>query len=251
MNISPSRSTTVSLLKTHASNEGGCPHGAPRGACPACNGGGGGGGSAGKKAGLMTWNEAYGLWNALRVARIRNEDYLKGANLNQFRQNQEATALQRGLVFSVLVRLQPALATFLQSPTLLLTTLARGFGQTMTGFRNALSGFREAIVQPFLAVAGIADKLATILGDARKLLDDLLHHNLENLKALIRNSRFVLLMQQVEGLLKQVLQTFSPRRAFKTVGRRLSSVLGKIFGKNSEDLDEENEENRLPAVNAR
>jgi hypothetical protein len=196
----------------------------------------------------MTWNEAYGLWNALRVARIRNEDYLKGANLNQFRQNQEATALQRGLVFSVLVRLQPALATFLQSPALVFSALARGIGQTMTGFRNALSGFRETIAQPFLAVAGIADKLATILGDARKLLDDLLHHNSENLKTLIRHNRFVLLVQQVEGLLKQVLQTFSPRRAFKTVGRRLRSVIGKIFGRNDADQDEEN---RLPAANAR
>lgn len=47
---------------------GTCPHGLPQGACPICSGMGGGGGSAKKtdsRAGEMSWDECYAVWQQM------------------------------------------------------------------------------------------------------------------------------------------------------------------------------------------
>lgn len=240
MNITtPQATASPATARQAPTMEGGCPHGAPRGACPLCSGaGGGGGGGRSKTAGLMTWNEAYAVWNSLRIEKARNEDYLKGLAISQARMNQEQAKPTQGLLMNFLARYAPALANFFANPPQLFAVMARGMAQLSTNMQNALISFRNTLIQTFQGVIDISDKLAAILGDSRKLLEDILHHNVENLKALLSRLQLDVLMQHVDGLMKQVLHQFAPRQVLKTIERRIRSVLSKIFGR-PEEAEEE------------
>ncbi len=204
-----------------------CPHGGAPGACPLCSGAGGGGGGATKRgAGLMGWNEAYALWKSIQVAQARNTDYLKASAGNQNRLQNEAFSLSlRQMATALLLR-------FLQGTAPALMLLNRAITSPIKTLANTANAFIQTINRPVQMLAArlidISDKLATILGDARKLLDDIRQHNIENLKSLLARFAWIGQLAKIQNLVGKVLRQFATGQIFRSVARRLKSVLGGL-----------------------
>lgn len=217
-----------------------CPHGGMPGSCPSCSGGGGGGGGAAKKstAGLMGWNEAYAVWKSIQTGKTREADYQKAVTGNQQGIGQE------GFVQTLRMTAALMLARFVQNLMVMnarmqqaVVSMARAVGQVLSSVQNVfvqagrqLLGLGQNITQ---LMASVGEKLASILGDTKKLLEDILHHNVENLKALFARLAFVERMQQIRELAAKVFRQFMPRQVFRAVSRRIKSLLGglkKLFG---------------------
>ncbi len=193
-----------------------------------CGGAGGGGGSGARKtSGLMGWSEAYALWNALRIARVRNEDYLKGMSDHQFRQMREN---DRSFLLPFLGKLFPRLPVFLAWISQPFSPFAQLLNQGLNRLQNWLMPQRTPSVPRSGFLSGMAEKLATLLGDARKLLDDIRQHNVENLKSLLARLRRNQMLQFVEGLVGGMLRQFAPSRVMGAIQRRVKSAVDKLFG---------------------
>lgn len=219
--------TSGSAAKT-ANVETRCPHGSVPGSCPACSGGGGGGGVKKSTAGLMSWNEAYATWHAIQLAEARQKDYLQSSAFQQERLQREVqTQAIRNLVQALWARFANGAPPFLANVGLVTVNTLRAAVSILNAPRTLVATLRERIIQPLI---DITDKLATMLGDAKKLLDDIFHHNLEVLKSLIAQFQWQERMAQVQSLMKRVLGQFSPRKILSGLADRAKSLFAKIWG---------------------
>lgn len=190
-----------------------CAHGYA-GGCPICNSGGGGGGGAAKKntTGLMTWGEAWAVWNSIQVNKARQADYLKGVAANQARIQQEILANNNRMPATLLSRLmQPALPV-LQSFSQMLANSGRALERTFQGIQQPLQTILQRL-SANVSLHGIADRLAAMLGDGKKLLDDILQHNLETIKRRLARLQFAERLAQVKELAEKVLQAIANEAA--------------------------------------
>lgn len=230
------------LATKNTKTETRCPHGASPGACPACSGGGGGGGSA-KKAGLMSWNEAFAVWNAIQVAETRKKDYLQGAAAQQERQQHETQIrairnLAMAMLGSMSRGLPPGLATIMPIAA---TAMKNGLEWLANLPRNLATIIQQRLAQGLQPIIDISGKIASLLGDIQNRLDDIWHHNGEVLKSLLAQLQWEQRMGQVQSLLKRVLGQFGPRQIFRAIEQRVKSLFGKIlglFGQQQEPLEE-------------
>jgi hypothetical protein len=206
-----------------------CPHGVV-GACALCNpaGGGGGGGSVKRNtAGLMTWNEAWSVWNALQVAKTRQADYLKGVQSHQLDlQQQVISANQKSPLMAGLLRLTQFVSPFAQRFSQAMDRVFNSLGQGVRAAQNMI----RMLTQSFMSNTNIADKLATLLGDSKKLLDDILHHNVENLKSLLARFQFAERLAQVGQLMEKALKSLASEAAqwIQEAAERTQRALDRI-----------------------
>lgn len=185
----------------------------------------------------MGWNEAYALWKSIQVAQTRQQDYLKGTITNREQQQQEGFRLNQRLTASTLLarfvqNMLPALATFRQAALL----PGRVLNQAFVAIRQSLV---NTLAQATGRLIDISDKMATLLGDAKKFVDDFLQHSDAIFKRVFGQLRLAERLAQVESLLGKVLKKLAPRRVFQSLTRRAQSFLASIkrwFGK-SEDLN--------------
>jgi hypothetical protein len=199
------------------------------GSCPACSGGGGGGGAAKKPGpGLVGWDEAYALWHAEQLAKTRQADYLQASATQQERQ-------QRAIQAQTIRALAQTLWTqFANNPPPFLVSVGTGAAQAFRSLAQLIntpqtlaSFLKERLLQP---VIDITDKLAILLGDAKKLLDDSLHHNNEMLKSLIAQLQWEERMAQVQSLMKRALGRFGTRKIFRGLEIRIQALFEAIKG---------------------
>jgi len=108
--------------------------------------------------------------------------------------------------------------------------LKNGLEWLSNGPRNLAAMIQQRLGQGLQPIIDISDKLAAILGDARKRLDDIFHHNGEMLKSLLAQLQWEERMGQVQSLMKRVLGQFGPRQIFRGIERRVKGLFEKIIG---------------------
>lgn len=205
-----------------------CSHGMV-GACPQCMGSGGGSGGGVKRntAGLMTWNQAWAVWNALQTNNARQSAYLKGTAINQARMQQDALAsLQRMPLGNLLVRLMQAYLPIARGFTQATALAGRVVEQMVRGLENVARQLASALVDG----NRIADKLASILGDGKKLLEDILHHNIETLKSIMARLNFAERLAQVNKMMENALRTLAAETAqwIHEAGEQVQALFEKL-----------------------
>jgi hypothetical protein len=186
-----------------------CAHGYAGPGCPQCGGGGGGGGVGGAKrntAGLMTWNEAWAVWNALKTNNARQADYLKGVAANRHH-----VPLGNG----ALSGMTALMARFVQAALPTVRVVADALGSMGRSLTRIAQGMQQSVLLLLKGVSnkGMADKLASLLGDGKKLLEDVLHHNVENLKSLLARLQLAERLAQVSELMEKALRELASEAA--------------------------------------
>jgi hypothetical protein len=190
--------------------------------------GGGGGGGTGKAStsGLMNWNQAWALWSSLQLSQAHQKEYLKGVQANQARQQQGNVQLPARLIM-VAARLFQSMG--MQGVAQRLNTLAQNVNQ----FTNSVQNGIKAMVR--LSLRGldrinITDKLATILGDGKKLLDDILRNNVDALKNLMTRFQFLERLAQVNHLMEKMFKTLATEATqwIHEIGERVEQVLEQL-----------------------
>lgn len=175
----------------------------------------------------MSWNQAWSVWNALQIAKTRQEDYLKGAQNNQLNLQQQILSAQQR---------SPLMAGFLRLMEFA-TPLAQRFSQMVTGSLNSMvrgvqtaQSVVRALAQSLLPNINITDKLATILGDGKKLLDDVFHQNVESLKSLHARFQFAERLAQVGQMMEKAMEALASEAAqwIHEAGEKAQRVLEKI-----------------------
>jgi hypothetical protein len=186
---------------------------------------------------MMGWDEAYATWHAIQVGKTRQEDYLKSTVFQQdcLQREVQAQAI-RTLAQSLWLRFVNGASPLFVNISQTATNTLRGLLPLLNSPRNALGVLRDRVMQPII---DITDKLATILGDAKKLLDDILHHNVEVLKSLIAKLQWEERMAQVQSLMKRVLGQFSARKVFSGLVERVRSLFGRLMGFFDQSKEEE------------
>ncbi len=221
---------------------GQCPHGMMPGACPACSGGGGGsGGGKTKTAGLMSWNEAYAVWNALQVNENRQKDYLKNSSVNAFLRQQEARQQPQAPLSPLpfLNELTRTIASWLG---------ALGFGKApntpdpMTGrTQNALIPQPgETVAAQLAAMARSASqKLAAVLADAVNIIETAFENNLEVLKSLMAQLKWENLIGNAYRLMGRLLGPARTHSVLETLNEKMKPLLNglaRLLGRKPEPL---------------
>ncbi len=216
-----------------------CPHGFSQMSCSKCGGGGGGGAAPKRTAGLMSWNEAYALWRSIQNARIREEDYLRNREASV---RQSAVETNRLLfmqsIGATLMRWVPsaALATMaavLRAVVLNPITLARNvIASVPAAMSQALQGIKAAVV----TVADIADRVATVIGEKLKALQEFLSENLKKLRAQIFKLNILKSLKSIWNFPKAFKEEWLPS-AIEKFKRRIFSFLNPVSTEPEYDSD--------------
>lgn len=207
-----------------------CPHGMPMNACAACSGGGGGSGSAGKKstAGLMSWGEAWATWNAIRTAKTREGDYLKGLDLNNLRREREpllmASTMGSGVstlpIFQSLTRLLSTLFNPQQRQPLAADGKPMPLGATILieNVAERLEALTKASYQ----------RISTLLFDMQALVLQGLRNNLEMIKSWIIQLKWDTLTEQIRDVLKRLVSPKSIQKRLKNFKESVWALIAAV-----------------------
>jgi hypothetical protein len=215
-----------------------CSHGAAFGTCSICTGQGGGSTLSGavlKKLNpsLMTWNEAYALWNSLRWAGVRRLDEQK--MLQQIQRTDQvaarfiAFANQVGILLNTMIgnmtgRFQQAVQALSRiGPALSgkLSEVTQMVQQTLVNIQGRLQQIANRLMD-------ITDKLAIILGEQEKHLREVLSRGIEQLKKLIFDQGILQMISSVMAIRKKLNK--------KTFSKYLKAIHTKISGIGGESL---------------
>lgn len=162
---------------------GTCPHGLPAGACPICSGMGGGGGGGtrrAQRAGEMSWDECYAVWQQmLRAKNAAQEKQHMQAQLQHLPFNME-NSLNR---FAIkMADFMQRLTNFTQKDSPLMQRLPQIFAKPLMFLAKAaipvLNVLKNipVVIQNSLNfikehLADISDKLSAIFGEAKSAED--------------------------------------------------------------------------------
>lgn len=188
---------------------GRCPHGAPAGGCPICNGGGGGGGSVRK--GEMSWGECYSMGQAMQAAKQRAE-----LNNVYFQMSQSRAADQK--------MMQNNLNPF----TAVSANVAQNrFLAPVLNFANAI---REPIQKMANAIANTFNNLANHIRENVKKFTENFSENMQKLLSSVLN--------QKEAIQKTITE------AFNVVKKKFLDIVTGADGKMKKDKKGKNKENQ-------
>ena len=216
---------------------GTCPHGAPLGACPICNGMGGAGGlkrvDHHAKPGEMSWNECAAIGAMLRAQRnakiARQQDYINFAQrINQFNK----------LMMTAHDRLQNLMGTISNNfPKIVAApinfVLNNTIGRAINLVRNipaAIQGFANAVSQKFTE---ISDKLAAVYGEVKAALAKKIGEPLNEFKKKIKSIFSIFEPEDSKNDDKQIDET---KKAF-----RLRTFIHDLYKKlkGEDEIEEE------------
>lgn len=211
-----------------------CPHGVAPGICPSCSGGGGGGGGKAKSPGLMSWNEAFSVWSAIQTAETRKKDYLKGVETSIFlKQNQanHGTPLansQNGLF----TRFTQSVLSFLQGLGIRTNPNAENPAGKHINQPTDLKTVAMPTLSEQIAALGrlAAQKLAALLNDSLKLVEEGLRNNLEVIKSLIAQMKWKEALGNALYSLGSIFQSGRVRSLLETLKEQAQAILGQWFG---------------------
>lgn len=208
-----------------------CPHGSAFGACGQCGGGGAGGGAR-RTSGLMSWNEAYALWKSIQVSQARQADYLKAVQNNQ--EHLQKQAQQTGFL--------QALSRAFGHPILqmgqLITSAMKGAWQGLQTSLGKVVQNAQQTVRQFTAhlshlgamFAQASARLATMLGEAKTLLEDIWQSQAEGFKALMMRLMYPLKLQRLQGMFRNLLGKLTPQKLVERLKLGLQSLLKQLRG---------------------
>ena len=208
----------------------GCLHGQGAG-CPICHGGGGGGGGGGSPkrntAGLMTWNEAWAVWNALKVNNTRKTDGLQQSADNQIRLQQDiAGSGQRSLLLMTLSRWMQPVFPVIRVVSQGLRTVIDGTLDRLTSLRQTAQQAARGLFQTLTqapSLLSLREKLTAILGDNRKFLEDLLQRQQAYWNRLKARLNFFERMTEVGQSMEKALRDLA-----KKMSRELRNVTDQM-----------------------
>ena len=195
---------------------GTCPHGAPMGACPICNGMGGAGSMKRAdhhaKPGEMSWNECAAIGAMLRAQRnakiARQQDYINFAQrIAQFDK----------LMMTAHDRLANIMGTISNNfPKIIATpinfVLNNTVGRAINVIRNvtaAIQGFVNTVSQKFVE---ISDKLAAVYGEVKAAIAKKFGEPLNEFKKKIKSLFSIFEPQDSQNDDKQIDET---KKAFR------------------------------------
>jgi hypothetical protein len=179
----------------------------------------------------MSWGEAYSVWNSIQTTKNRQADYLKAVSNNQQQlQNQTQATGLRLAAAALLARALVGLAGMTQSVGRLLSLPVRLAGQLTDGVRTTLSAMMRTLPggQPTL---NALQRLGSMLGDARQMLEEILARNVEHLKKLMVRAQWVQRLfspENMKALASQLAKAFARNPILRTVGKAVKSILGKL-----------------------
>lgn len=215
----PAMTTTI-----HALNR--CPHGSPVGACAACMGGGGGGGGSAPKnrAGLMTWNEAFALWQSIQNAKLLHADAQKSSMNKEFRIAMESRLWAAGfLMLNTLNQAVKFISSGLQSLWAFSKSSIARLATPLTSALGKGAGLIAKTTQQIInRFVDVSDKLAVIFGEQQKLLRELLTKNLERLRKLAFLFEIAQRLSFIGEIRKKAAQLFHS----SNLKKRISKVFG-------------------------
>lgn len=174
----------------------------------------------------MNWNEAYALWKSLQVGQVRQADYLQGLERQQQAAQQHLFSSELRLslanqVARLIVGAQTVISQWIAIPQRLFSQIGAQLQQTIQTTLQHTANLLQRVVD-------IADKLATILGEAKKFLDDQLHHLLEEGKALLRRLQALAHLTQVTELAYKIMRQFFSGDILQTAYRSIQGALHKL-----------------------
>jgi hypothetical protein len=214
-----------------ASTQTRCPHGGVPASCSACSGGGGGGGGGIKARvpGLMNWSEAFAEWNAIQVAQARQKAHLKSLaaasqlrNLETYNHLSGQTPTQ--LFFQNLGQSLAKLLKGLTAP--LLSTKTTGLDNEEEGADPAVHTLDRANRTPGAVLALVMNKLVAQLGEAQRMLEELMHHNMELFKRMLRRLAWRKSLLVAFTSAQSFLAQLKPKKLLRQALRSILSWLG-------------------------
>lgn len=179
------------------SKPGTCPHGLPYGACPICSGMGGGGGGSPKstprKAGEMSWDQCYAVWQQMLKAKDMAQQKKLDA-MNAQIQPPVTFATKIGDISQKIAILIEKLADFSQNsqnlpkiiakPLAFLAQITIPILNVLKSITNFAQKTAEFIQQKF---ADISDKLNAIFGELKASTEKKISENLKNTKKKLKS----------------------------------------------------------------
>lgn len=228
------------LLQAKNGNLGGvqgqCPHGVAPSGCPSCSGGGGGGGKS-KSSGLMSWNEAFAVWNALQVAENRNKDFLKSsaavALLREKENNRSTTGPLINLA-NVMMKMTQNLTTVLKAWGVnppLVATLQKG----LTLLTSIIYNQSETLSGQLLQLSKLASqRLAALLNEAIRIVENAFQSNVEAFKALVAKLNWQEAVKGTYTNIRRLFESLKTSSVLKKIKQILSMFIGSLLTPDSE-----------------
>lgn len=174
------------------SKPGTCPHGLPYGACPICSGMGGGGGGSSKstprKAGEMSWDQCYAVWQQMLKAKDMAQQKKLDA-MNAQMQPQVTFSSRIGDFSQKIAILAEKLADFsqktnnlpkiIEKPLIFIAQLAIPI---LNGLKNITNFAQKTVEFVQQKLADISDKLNAVFGELKNSTEKRISESLKNTK---------------------------------------------------------------------
>lgn len=218
-------------------NAGTCPHGAPLGACPICNGMGGGMKTADHtaKPGEMSWNECAAIGAMLKAQRntklARQQDSVNFAQrVAQFEKSMMNISQKIATLTGAISRNFPKL---ISSPlNFVLNTIIGGTLNLIKNIPATILSFTQNIIQKF---ADISDKLSAIYGEIKTAIAKKIGEPLNEFKKKIKSIFSIFEPDNLQNEEKEIDET---KKAFR-LKTFIHDLYKKIKGEGSEEEEKQ------------
>lgn len=190
------------MQQASITKNGTCPHGAPLGACPICNGMGGGGikrADHTAKPGEMSWAECAAIGAMLRAqknARLQKEqDYVSFAQRLADFNTKMMNIIQRTIdLTGAIANKFPKIIS--KPVNFIINTFALGGLKLIKAIPNIISNIATAISQKF---TDISDKISAVIGEIKTALSKKIGEPLNNLKKKLKSLFSIFETQDIEN----------------------------------------------------
>ena len=193
---------------------GTCPHGAPLGACPICNGMGGGMKTADHtaKPGEMSWNECAAIGAMLRAQKAAKAQQQQDAvsfaqKVAEFEKNMANVAQRIANIAGTISRTFPPIIS--APANFILNTVIGGALNFIKNIPGAIQHLAQNIIQKF---ADISDKLAAVYGEVKAAIAKKIGEPLNEFKKKLKSIFSIFDPQDAKNDDKQVDET---KKAFR------------------------------------
>lgn len=219
----------VSIPSIQKNKIGTCPHGLPAGACPICNGMGGGGGATKKadlRAGEMSWDECYAVWQQMLKAKDLAQQKRNEALQSQM-QNQISFTSKLENVAQKIANLSEKLVNFVQktqaNPTIkskLLALTAKIAIPILNVLKNIPIFAQKAITFIKEKLTDISDKLNAVFGELKNAVEKKISERLKDFKKKFKSIFGIFEPEEIEDEEKKVeknKRVFEFKNIFKLI----------------------------------
>ena len=218
---------------------GTCPHGAPLGACPICNGMGGAGGTKRAdytaKPGEMSWNECAAIGAMLKAQKnaqmARQQDAISFAQrMAQFNQMMMNVSERLANITGAISQNFPPIIS--KPVNFVLNTVLGGTINLLKNSAAAIQNFVQTVSQKF---ADISDKLAAVYGEVKAAISKKIGEPLNEFKKKIKSLFSIFEAQDTQNDDKKVDEA---KKAFR-LKTFIHDLYKKLKGEDEEIFEEQ------------